>query len=96
MCCRRQETRRHQNESKNIARLRRQGLTEIFFEGAEPSFDELPPATFFGRFPEGIYDVEGVTLDGEGRESEVEITHRMPAAACFSVTPARIRYTIRL
>jgi hypothetical protein len=60
-------------------RLRRQGLTEIFFESAEPPFDDLPPATFFRRFPEGLYDVEGVTLDGEERESEVEVTHRMPA-----------------
>lgn len=62
-------------------RLRRQGLTEIFFESAEPPFDELSPARFFRRFPEGEYDVEGVTLDGDERESEVEITHRMPAPA---------------
>ena len=33
-------------------RLRRQGLTELFFESAEPPFDELPPAVFFKRFPE--------------------------------------------
>lgn len=59
--------------------LRRQGLTEIFFESAEPTFDELAPVAFFRRFPEGTYDVEGVTLGGEERESEVEITHRMPA-----------------
>ena len=32
-------------------RLRRQGLTEIFFESAEPTFDELPPNVFFNRFP---------------------------------------------
>lgn len=62
-------------------RLRRQGLTEFFFESAEPVFDELPPESFFQRFPEGIYEVEGVTLDGEERESEAEITHRMPAPA---------------
>ncbi len=61
------------------SRLRRQGLTEFFFESAEPTFDELPPETFFRRFPEGEYEVEGVTLDGEEMESEVEITHRMPA-----------------
>ena len=60
-------------------RLRRQGLTEIFFESAEPPFDELPPNVFFHRFPEGIYDVEGKTLDGLELESETEITHAMPA-----------------
>ena len=28
-------------------RLRKQGLTEIFFESAEPTFDELSPEKFF-------------------------------------------------
>mgnify|MGYP001826687531 FL=1 len=60
-------------------RLRRQGMTEIFFESAEPTFDELAPEQFFNRFPEGTYEVEGVTLDGEELESETEITHAMPA-----------------
>ena len=60
-------------------RLRRQGLTEIFFESAEPPFDELAPAEFFDRFPEGTYEVEGWTLEGEELEGETEITHRMPA-----------------
>jgi hypothetical protein len=60
-------------------RLRRQGMTEIFFESAEPTFDELAPEQFFNRFPEGTYDVEGITLDGEELASETEITHAMPA-----------------
>ena len=63
------------------SRLRRQGLTEIFFESAEPPFDELPPAVFFRRFPEGTYDVEGITIDGQELESETEVTHAMPAPA---------------
>lgn len=42
---------------------RQQGLTELFFESAEPPFDELPPETFFRRFPEGEYEVEGMALD---------------------------------
>ncbi len=62
-------------------RLRRQGLTEIFFESAEPVFDDLPPAVFFDRFPEGEYEIEGRTLDGTELESEVELTHTMPAPA---------------
>ncbi len=61
------------------SRLRRQGLTEIFFESAEPTFDELPPEVFFRRFPAGIYEVEGKTLDGLELESEAQITHAMPA-----------------
>jgi hypothetical protein len=66
-------------------RLTRQGLTEIFFESAEPSFDELDPADFFARFPEGTYEVEGVTLDGEELEGEMEVTHVMPAPPETSV-----------
>ena len=60
-------------------RLRRQGLTEIFFESAEPTFDELPPTKFFQRFPAGIYEIEGRTLEGEELENEVLLTHVMPA-----------------
>ena len=60
-------------------RLRRQGITEFFFESAEPTFDELDPRIFFKRFPEGTYEVEGITLDGEELESETEVTHLIPA-----------------
>lgn len=62
-------------------RLRRQGLNEIFFESAEPGFDELPPEKFLRRFPEGIYEVEGRALNGEELENEVPLTHRLPAPA---------------
>ena len=58
-----------------------QGLTEIFFESAEPPFDELAPQDFFRRFPEGVYDIEGVTLDGAELESEVRLSYIIPAAA---------------
>lgn len=73
-----------QNERKILdirvrGRLRRQGLTEIFFESAEPPFDELLPREFFARFPEGTYEIEGRTLDGIEMESETEISHLMPA-----------------
>lgn len=62
------------------SKLRRQGLTELFFESAEPTFDELDPEKFFSRFPEGTYEVEGVSLDDEELESETELTHLIPAA----------------
>jgi hypothetical protein len=62
------------------SRLRRQGLTELFFESSEPTFDELDPAVFFARFPEGLYEWEGKTLDGEEIEGEVFLSHRIPAA----------------
>ncbi len=62
-------------------RLRKQGLTELFFESAEPGFDELEPETFFQRFPEGIYEIEGKTLDGFELETEAELSHILPAPA---------------
>ena len=61
-------------------RLRRQGLTELFFESAEPPFDELTPAQFFHRFPAGMYEIEAKTLDGMELENEDLFRHVMPAA----------------
>ena len=55
--------------------LRRQGLSEFFFESDEPGFDELSPAAFFKRFPQGVYEIEGITLDDEEIESEVFLSH---------------------
>lgn len=66
---------------KTRGRLRRQGMTQLQWESAEPTFDELSPAEFFQRFPEGVYEIEGRTLDGEELESEVEISHVMAAPA---------------
>lgn len=67
------------------SKLKKQGLTELFFESAEPPFDELAPRKFFKRFPEGEYEVEGVSLDNEELESETLVTHLMPAPAEPSV-----------
>jgi len=72
-------------------RLRQQGLTEIFFESAEPRFDELDPRDFFRRFPEGTYEYEAITLDGDELEGEMELSHVMPAPPAnveISGTPA--------
>lgn len=70
-------------------RLARQGLTENFFESAEPVCDPddaepgdrvVPLAKFLRRFPPGTYTFEGETLDGVELESEDELTHALPAA----------------
>ncbi len=65
---------------KARGQLRRQGITELFFESAEPTFDELPPEEFFRRFPAGTYEIEGITTDHQEIESETELTHLIPAA----------------
>jgi hypothetical protein len=68
------------------SRLRRQGLTQLSFESAEPSFDELDPAVFFRRFPEGWYDIEGVAQGGGRFESEVYLSHVLAAPAEYTVS----------
>jgi hypothetical protein len=64
---------------KNTGRLRQQGITELFFESAEPPFDELPPVEFFKRFPEGKYEISAITLEGDELESTDTLKHIMPA-----------------
>jgi hypothetical protein len=58
-------------------------------ESAEPTFDELSPEEFFARFPEGTYKIEGETLEGDELESEVEVSHVLPAP------PENIRVNIQ-
>ncbi len=60
-------------------RLKIQGLTELFTESAEPSFDELPPKDFFARFPEGDYALLGTTIEGQKLRGKARLTHVMPA-----------------
>ena len=64
---------------KARGRLYFQELTELFFESAEPIFDELSPESFFRRFPEGIYAVFGWSRNIGTFGSETEVTHTMPA-----------------
>ena len=64
--------------SRNLAT---QGLNELFFESAEPGFDELPPDVFFQRFPPGTYEVSARKLGGGKLESKTEVTHVLPAPA---------------
>ena len=60
-------------------RLRRQGMSDFFFESAEPTLDEFSMKRFLRRFPEGIYEFETVTLDGIEQDGEAEFTHVIPA-----------------
>lgn len=75
----RDHRRRKVLEVRNKLRLRRQGLTELFFESAEPEFGDLSPEDFFRRFPEGEYKIVGRTLEGDELESFTNLTHVMPA-----------------
>jgi hypothetical protein len=61
--------------------IRQQGLNEVAFESAEPNFTELPPAQFFQRFPEGVYEFNATTINGEELSGEATISHVIPAPA---------------
>jgi hypothetical protein len=54
------------------------GMTELFFEGAEPSLEEVPLEDLLEMFPEGLYEFEGLTVGGEALESEAFFSHAIP------------------
>ena len=54
------------------------GLTELFFEGEEPSLDEVPLEEMLAHFPEGEYEFEGRTVDGEFLEGTAILSHKIP------------------
>ena len=55
------------------------GLTELFFESAEPGFDDLPLEEFLDRFPEGTYRFFGASVEGDWLFGTGELTHNIPA-----------------
>ncbi len=59
--------------------MRSHGLTELFFESAEPTFDEVAPSTFFRRFPAGMWKISGVTIDGKRLASTDLLRHVLAA-----------------
>lgn len=54
------------------------GMTELFFEGAEPSLDEFPLEELLAKFPEGDYAFSGQTTEGEDVEGTGVFTHAIP------------------
>jgi hypothetical protein len=64
-----------------------QGVTELFFESAEPSFEDLPLDELFLRFPRGLYTFVGVTDDGQTLRGKATLTHYIPDGPVI-VSPA--------
>ncbi len=58
--------------------IRNFGLSELFSESSEPSFDELPFAEFKKLFPAGIYTFRGQDIDGQQLRSTFRLTHVIP------------------
>jgi hypothetical protein len=55
------------------------GLTELFSESQEPSFDELPLEEFLEMFSAGEYQFFGKTVEGETLVGTATFTHNIPA-----------------
>jgi hypothetical protein len=57
----------------------KQGVTELFFESAEPSFADQSLQELFALFPEGNYDFRGTTVDGKPLNGKAALKHNIPA-----------------
>ena len=55
------------------------GITELFFESAEPSFEDLPLPQLLARFAAGRYSFTGVTVDGKPLSGAATLSHSIPA-----------------
>ncbi|MFN0207195.1 MAG: hypothetical protein ACKVS6_12900 [Planctomycetota bacterium] len=54
------------------------GMTELFFEGAEPSLDDFPLADLLALFPEGEYEFDGKIAGGGKTEGTWMFSHAIP------------------
>ena len=59
-------------------KLRNYGLTELFSESSEPSFDEFPLNKFKRLFPEGRYRFVGTTIEGQRIAGRARLSHDIP------------------
>jgi hypothetical protein len=73
-------------EVKGKRGYRRLGLTELFFEGAEPSLFDVPLDELLRLFPEGEYEFEGVTVEGDEIDGEATLAHAVPAGPDVSAS----------
>lgn len=65
-------------EVKGKAAYKDLGMTELFFEGAEPALDDFPLDELLELFPEGTYKFVGTTVDGERITGRDTLTHAVP------------------
>lgn len=59
--------------------LRNLGLTELFSESNEPSFDDMPLRDILALFPEGEYSFSGTTVEGDRLTGTATLSHDIPA-----------------
>lgn len=66
-------------------RLKDLGLTELFFESAEPS-----PQEVLDMIPAGTYSFSGKTVDGERIAGTANLSHTLPPAPSFSPSQGEV------
>jgi hypothetical protein len=71
------------------------GLSELFFEGAEPSLDDVPLNDLLALFPEGKYKFLGVTAAGAKLTSTSTFSHAVPAGPVVSTEVSGDNIVIR-
>lgn len=64
------------------------GLTELFFEGAEPNLADVPLAELLELFPTGNYQLTGKTVDRDKILGSATLSHAIPAG------PANVSATL--
>jgi hypothetical protein len=60
------------------------GLTELFFEGAEPNRDDFPLNQLLALVPEGQYKFSGLTVGGTRISGTGALSHAVPAGPVVS------------
>jgi hypothetical protein len=60
------------------AQVKDWGLTELFTESSEPSFQEFPLKKFKKLFPEGTYRFRGMTVEGKRLVGKATLSHAFP------------------
>jgi len=65
-------------EVKGKKGYRELGMTELFFEGAEPALSEFPLEDLLALFPAGYYRFSGRTVDGTLLSSLAKLSHAVP------------------
>jgi len=71
------------------------GMTELFFEGAEPSLDDVPLHDLLAMFPAGKYKFVGTTVKGARLQSTAILSHAVPAGPSVSADVNGDRVVIR-
>lgn len=71
-----------------LGKLKNFGFTELFLETQEPPNAEVPIPEVLARLPEGTYEFETRTIDGQEQDGEATISHRIPAGPELTTAPA--------